>query len=151
MKWTRVPTPGSDAKLGSGKLELERAYTPQPQEGVVRGEHVQRGLRRPAAGDEPDHPHRIDQDRGAGDEERDPDGSAGPVDPLREPGARPPGGGRSPASNPAGGGEGEDQDPQPPEDVRPGPVDRRLQVGAALRVDPAWSLPYSRITAPATA
>ena len=35
MKWTRVPTPGSDAKLGSGKLELERAYTPQPQEGVV--------------------------------------------------------------------------------------------------------------------
>ncbi len=33
-KWSRVPTEGSDAKLGSGKLELERQFTPQPQETV---------------------------------------------------------------------------------------------------------------------
>jgi hypothetical protein len=33
--WTRVPTQGSDAKLGSGKLELERAFTPQNPEGIV--------------------------------------------------------------------------------------------------------------------
>ena len=33
--WTRTPTPGSDAKLGSGKLELEHAFTPQPQETVI--------------------------------------------------------------------------------------------------------------------
>ncbi len=32
MKWTREPTPGSDAKLGSGKIELERAFTPQQPE-----------------------------------------------------------------------------------------------------------------------
>ena len=34
MTWTRVPTPGSDAKLGSGKLELERRFTPEPPESV---------------------------------------------------------------------------------------------------------------------
>jgi len=34
-KWERVPTPGSDAKLGSGKLELERAFTPQQPEVVI--------------------------------------------------------------------------------------------------------------------
>ena len=33
--WTRVATPGSDAKLGSGKLELEHAFTPEPQELIV--------------------------------------------------------------------------------------------------------------------
>ena len=33
--WTRVPTPGSDAKLGSGKLELERAFTPEQPEIVI--------------------------------------------------------------------------------------------------------------------
>ncbi len=33
--WTRVPTQGSDAKLGSGKLELERAFTPQNPEAIV--------------------------------------------------------------------------------------------------------------------
>jgi hypothetical protein len=33
-KWTRVPTPGSDAKLGSGKIELERRFTPQTPETV---------------------------------------------------------------------------------------------------------------------
>ncbi len=33
-KWTRHATEGSEAKLGSGKLELERQFTPQPQEGV---------------------------------------------------------------------------------------------------------------------
>ena len=35
LKWTRQPTPGSDAKLGSGKLELEHSFTPQQPEGVV--------------------------------------------------------------------------------------------------------------------
>ena len=35
MTWTRIPTEGSNAKLGSGKLEIERSFTPQPQEGVV--------------------------------------------------------------------------------------------------------------------
>jgi hypothetical protein len=35
MHWTRVPTEGSEAKLGSGKLELERSYTPQQPENVV--------------------------------------------------------------------------------------------------------------------
>ena len=33
-KWTRVPTQGSDAKLGSGKLELERRFTPQQPESI---------------------------------------------------------------------------------------------------------------------
>ena len=33
-KWTRMPTEGSEAKLGSGKLELERQFTPQPKESV---------------------------------------------------------------------------------------------------------------------
>jgi hypothetical protein len=33
--FTRVPTPGSDAKLGSGKLELERRFTPQNPETVI--------------------------------------------------------------------------------------------------------------------
>jgi hypothetical protein len=32
--WTRVASPGSDAKLGSGKLELERSFTPQQPETV---------------------------------------------------------------------------------------------------------------------
>ena len=35
MHWTRVPTEGSEAKLGSGKLELERSFTPQQPENVV--------------------------------------------------------------------------------------------------------------------
>lgn len=35
MHWTRTPTEGSEAKLGSGKLELERSYTPQQPENVV--------------------------------------------------------------------------------------------------------------------
>ena len=35
LKWTRTATQGSDAKLGSGKLELEREFTPQDPEGVV--------------------------------------------------------------------------------------------------------------------
>jgi len=35
MHWTRVPTEGSEAKLGSGKLELERSYTPEQPENVV--------------------------------------------------------------------------------------------------------------------
>ncbi|HTR51172.1 MAG TPA: hypothetical protein VMJ10_10735 [Kofleriaceae bacterium] len=34
-KWERVPTPGSDAKLGSGKLELERRFQPQQPEVVI--------------------------------------------------------------------------------------------------------------------
>ena len=34
MHWTRVPTEGSEAKLGSGKLELERSFTPQMPENV---------------------------------------------------------------------------------------------------------------------
>jgi len=33
--WTRTPSPGSDAKLGSGKLELEHAFTPQPPETII--------------------------------------------------------------------------------------------------------------------
>ncbi|HEY1554328.1 MAG TPA: hypothetical protein VGF94_05805 [Kofleriaceae bacterium] len=33
--FTRVPTPGSDAKLGSGKLELERRFTPENPETVI--------------------------------------------------------------------------------------------------------------------
>jgi hypothetical protein len=35
MHWTRVPSEGSEAKLGSGKLELERSYTPQQPENIV--------------------------------------------------------------------------------------------------------------------
>jgi hypothetical protein len=35
LHWTRVPTEGVEAKLGSGKLELERSYTPQQPENVV--------------------------------------------------------------------------------------------------------------------
>jgi len=33
-KWTRVPHEGSEAKLGTGKIELERRFTPQPQESI---------------------------------------------------------------------------------------------------------------------
>lgn len=33
-KWTRLPHEGSEAKLGSGKIEIERRFTPQPQESV---------------------------------------------------------------------------------------------------------------------
>ncbi len=33
--WTRIATPGSDANLGSGKLWLERVFTPQPKESVT--------------------------------------------------------------------------------------------------------------------
>ena len=35
LHWTRVPTEGSEAKLGSGKTELERSYTPEQPEGIV--------------------------------------------------------------------------------------------------------------------
>ena len=35
MKWARVPTEGSAAKLGSGKVDLERVFTPQTPEGVI--------------------------------------------------------------------------------------------------------------------
>jgi hypothetical protein len=36
-RWTRIPTQGSDAKLGSGKLELERKFTPyQPEVMITR-------------------------------------------------------------------------------------------------------------------
>lgn len=35
MHWTRVPYAGSEAKGGSGKLELERSYTPQQPEAVT--------------------------------------------------------------------------------------------------------------------
>ncbi len=35
MAWSRVPTESSGAKLGSGKLELERRFTPQQPEGVT--------------------------------------------------------------------------------------------------------------------
>ena len=35
MHWTRVPSEGSEAKLGSGKLELERSFQPQPLDNVV--------------------------------------------------------------------------------------------------------------------
>lgn len=35
MHWTRVPTPGSNAQLGSGKLELERSYTPEQPEMIT--------------------------------------------------------------------------------------------------------------------
>lgn len=34
-QWTRQPSPGSDAKLGAGKLELERVFTPQQPEMIV--------------------------------------------------------------------------------------------------------------------
>ncbi|HET9991376.1 MAG TPA: hypothetical protein VFQ65_22755 [Kofleriaceae bacterium] len=33
-KWTRQPHEGSEAKLGTGKIELERRFTPQPQESI---------------------------------------------------------------------------------------------------------------------
>jgi len=33
-KFTRMPHEGSEAKLGSGKIELERRFTPQPQESI---------------------------------------------------------------------------------------------------------------------
>jgi hypothetical protein len=33
-KWTRLPHEGSEAKLGSGKVEIERQFTPQPRESV---------------------------------------------------------------------------------------------------------------------
>ncbi len=45
-QWTRVATPGSDAKLGSGKLELERSFTPEQPEiimtkiGMYRAEKI---------------------------------------------------------------------------------------------------------------
>lgn len=32
--WKRLPHEGSEAKLGSGKIELERRFTPQPREDV---------------------------------------------------------------------------------------------------------------------
>ena len=35
LHWTRVPTPGSNAQLGSGKLELERQFTPEQPEMVI--------------------------------------------------------------------------------------------------------------------
>jgi hypothetical protein len=35
MHWTGVPTEGSEAKLGSGKLELERSYQPAQPEPVT--------------------------------------------------------------------------------------------------------------------
>lgn len=35
MHWTRVPTPNSNAQLGSGKLELERQFTPEQPEMVI--------------------------------------------------------------------------------------------------------------------
>jgi hypothetical protein len=35
MAWTRVPTEGSEAKLGSGKIELERQFTPQQPEPIA--------------------------------------------------------------------------------------------------------------------
>jgi hypothetical protein len=34
MKWARVPTEGSEAKLGTGRIELERQFTPQQPESV---------------------------------------------------------------------------------------------------------------------
>ncbi|HEY0250245.1 MAG TPA: hypothetical protein VGC41_01920 [Kofleriaceae bacterium] len=34
IKWTRLPKEGSQAQLGSGKVELERQFTPQPQESI---------------------------------------------------------------------------------------------------------------------
>jgi hypothetical protein len=34
-QWTRVPTAGSEAKLGSGKLELEHTFTPQQPELII--------------------------------------------------------------------------------------------------------------------
>jgi hypothetical protein len=34
MKWTRTPFEGSEAKLGSGRIELERQFTPQQPEPV---------------------------------------------------------------------------------------------------------------------
>jgi hypothetical protein len=35
MLWTRKPTEGSGAKLGSGKVEIERRFTPQDPEAVT--------------------------------------------------------------------------------------------------------------------
>jgi hypothetical protein len=35
LTWTKVATVGSDAKLGGGKLELERQFTPQQPEAVA--------------------------------------------------------------------------------------------------------------------
>ena len=35
LEWTRKPTEGSGAKLGAGKLELERQFTPQEPEPVT--------------------------------------------------------------------------------------------------------------------
>ncbi len=35
LEWKRKPTEGSGAKLGSGKLEMERSFTPQEAEQVV--------------------------------------------------------------------------------------------------------------------
>jgi len=35
MHWTRVPTEGVEVQLGSGKLELERSYTPEQPEPIV--------------------------------------------------------------------------------------------------------------------
>ena len=35
LQWKRVPTEGSGAKLGAGKLELERQFTPQEPEAVT--------------------------------------------------------------------------------------------------------------------
>jgi len=32
--WTRLPHEGSEAKLGTGKIELERQFTPQPPESI---------------------------------------------------------------------------------------------------------------------
>ncbi|MDB4959214.1 MAG: hypothetical protein JWO36_6783 [Myxococcales bacterium] len=33
--WSRTPTPNSEAKLGAGKLELERRFTPQQPEKII--------------------------------------------------------------------------------------------------------------------
>ncbi|HEY1815139.1 MAG TPA: hypothetical protein VGG74_22485 [Kofleriaceae bacterium] len=35
MKWTRTPFEGSEAKLGSGRIELERQFTPEQPEPVA--------------------------------------------------------------------------------------------------------------------
>src|SRR5690606_846040 len=35
IEWKRIPTEGSGAKLGAGKLELERQFTPQVPEPVT--------------------------------------------------------------------------------------------------------------------
>lgn len=42
MTWTRKPTEGSGAQLGSGKLELERRFTPQEPEQVTTHQGVYR-------------------------------------------------------------------------------------------------------------